>query len=875
VPVTPHIPQKYTRPAYRPWALEMFGDTATMTAPNLPGMKPAKDSWILRQSSGFGRKSTMRPRSASAANMRGNTRGAASLGSFEQEAAYETGEFAFEAQGTRMRTTSKGARPMTAGSSRPSTGGGTRLSNYYTQQDDSEKDKYGKVLRVWGYFNQGRSWDERSPLGIPTFDDQNTRKLKILLYLVDGTVEMSEKIKQNSGMTGKTFFKRGYLKKADGSLLEAADMIVGNTIDVLGRRIFINRADGFTKAYFENVGVDLEPTLDAPMSIRPDLGAQYATGMVSEIANKAKASSGAKSSDYLAKRAAMNNMFLFHNFQGCELRFTCIALDTSLPPSKRMHNDTIYHSKKFLMIYHLSDSKTEIRVVKSAKSTHDEAPILLKKTLLAKNWRDAKKGRAPVYYRMEDYRCGTVMDVYGRMMLLLSCGNEYTRDWYRDMGIEQQDVTLSEPVIKPVVHPLPGKGDGFLSIGSDLDTLATVYGMPKPARDLEKAMRNQGRQLRSKAKFLTNKEQDKHRVFMITYYLEDDTIQIFEEVIRNSGFGGGSFLKRGKYINLLPVDSSLPREFTPQDIFLGNVISVNGHEMRIMEMDNLSLRFCESYPEEFPLFDTFLVVRRVIKNIAAKNIDFRGAMQSGDPGHTGTLSKVDFVHSLDQLGLATDLVDQELLTILRRFQRSVAEPDVIYYEEMSDLLSHLYLLEYGDVDAQCAGDDTRLFLLHLMRKKSTQWRRLLRRDSKSRDNCILLSRFLSALRKHGINPNLSQLQVFRSFSLSKEESAAWLEESNSTQSKSNEKTRGFVERADIRSMNRLSSSGLVHDSSGDVERRRQELFARNGTTLFARTESSDFRMEALSNETDEIDPNKLVLNYKLMCDSIYCSDWLT
>jgi hypothetical protein len=95
---------------------------------------------------------------------------------------------------------------------------------------------------------------------------------------------------------------------------------------------------------------------------------------------------------------------------------------------------------------------------------------------------------------------------------------------------------------------------------------------------------------------------------MLSYYLEDDTLQVYEEVVRNSGVGGGNFLKRGCYMNELPLDSAEPRYFQPQDIYLGNIISLNGTDMRIIEMDNMSLRFCETYPDEFPMFDTFRIV---------------------------------------------------------------------------------------------------------------------------------------------------------------------------------------------------------------------------------------------------------------------------
>jgi hypothetical protein len=102
---------------------------------------------------------------------------------------------------------------------------------------------------------------------------------------------------------------------------------------------------------------------------------------------------------------------------------------------------------------------------------------------------------------------------------------------------------------------------------------------------------------------------------MITFRLEDDSIQIYEDIVRNSGLAGGNFLKRGRYLNSLPEDSDVPRYFKQSDFYLGNVFCINGNEMQITEMDNMSLRFCESYPDEFPMFDSYQIVDHVIDKV--------------------------------------------------------------------------------------------------------------------------------------------------------------------------------------------------------------------------------------------------------------------
>ena len=74
-------------------------------------------------------------------------------------------------------------------------------------------------------------------------------------------------------------------------------------------------------------------------------------------------------------------------------------------------------------------------------------------------------------------------------------------------------------------------------------------------------------------------------------------------------------MKRGQYINGLPPDSDEPRPFKPTDFYLGNVISINGYEMQITLMDDMTVQFCEEHPDEFPLFDAFSIMERLMEGV--------------------------------------------------------------------------------------------------------------------------------------------------------------------------------------------------------------------------------------------------------------------
>jgi hypothetical protein len=121
--------------------------------------------------------------------------------------------------------------------------------------------------------------------------------------------------------------------------------------------------------------------------------------------------------------------------------------------------------------------------------------------------------------------------------------------------------------------------------------------MPKVGKDIQKIQRNQNRLIRCKGVLMSNNAVDSSREFMITFFLEDDTIQVYEEVKRNSGIWGGNFLKRGRYTNDLPNNADEPRYFIPADIYLGVFCFVNGFIWLILNLF-LVCRQCDFFPRQ-------------------------------------------------------------------------------------------------------------------------------------------------------------------------------------------------------------------------------------------------------------------------------------
>ena len=71
------------------------------------------------------------------------------------------------------------------------------------------------------------------------------------------------------------------------------------------------------------------------------------------------------------------------------------------------------------------------------------------------------------------------------------------------------------------------------------------------------------------------------RRFIISYYLADNTVSVYEPPVRNSGIEQGKFLERKKYKNVTGL-----REFIePGDLVIGGQVVINSYAFEILSVD--------------------------------------------------------------------------------------------------------------------------------------------------------------------------------------------------------------------------------------------------------------------------------------------------
>lgn len=93
--------------------------------------------------------------------------------------------------------------------------------------------------------------------------------------------------------------------------------------------------------------------------------------------------------------------------------------------------------------------------------------------------------------------------------------------------------------------------------------------------------------LRFLARLNTKVPEDIDRRFLISFFMADDSIQVYEMQQRNSGIWEGKFLERRKYKN---VENDY-KYFTISDFEINKSIKINNFSLHIMDADDFTKKW--------------------------------------------------------------------------------------------------------------------------------------------------------------------------------------------------------------------------------------------------------------------------------------------
>jgi hypothetical protein len=440
-----------------------------------------------------------------------------------------------------------------------------------------------KVLRFYGYFKEAVF---SSPV-----ENFRVRKCVIYYYLEDDSVHIAEPKIENSGIPQGVFIKRHRIPKFNNEFVNLNDLYIGAELSIYGRVFRLVDCDDFTRAFFSNNGVDLGNPENYPLDPFTKKHTVEATRH-NKLMHPHKEFMEASLGKQMGVEIQATQKFLKND--GKVLRFYCVWADN------KMYGEI----RPYIVHYFLADDTVEVLEVRQPNSGRDPFSSLLKRQKLPKVFHEVapdvsqigwKAGQNVQYYTEEDFRVGGTVQVYGRKLVICGC-DVFTKCFYIDnLGMTEADfpnLNMEDP--EPSIPRMePPEHNGF---GTEEDSLGSfLYLINKvPKIDFKKLMENDGLNHRFLAKFINPASEDKNRRFILTYYMNNDTISIFEKFERNSGFVGGKFLERCRIKN-----PDTKQWFCPTDLYVGNKLNINMYAFELVEADNFTLEFMANNPKVF------------------------------------------------------------------------------------------------------------------------------------------------------------------------------------------------------------------------------------------------------------------------------------
>ena len=252
-------------------------------------------------------------------------------------------------------------------------------------------------------------------------------------------------------------------------------------------------------------------------------------------------------------------------------------------------------------------------------------------------------------------------------------------------------ITVGTNFVPP---PPPGGGGG--------QELMNDYKVDCPSRPEDRALfalRKTGHLkeavLRFEAILTHPRPEEGERVFIIAFYLHDNTVSVFEKKQPNSGFGGGLYLERRRVKNLMskgcsgevtshggaktrttsgmaaesPVLGSSPSPppyFRAQDFFVGAFVTLVAREFRIVRADEFTLRFMADHDEAFPLASLRRLVDVKLRHIFRRSCEETQTLYQPVKFQSAEVFKKWFSEEYsEEDGSRPSLTEHEVLTLVR------------------------------------------------------------------------------------------------------------------------------------------------------------------------------------------------------------------
>ncbi|KAK9869902.1 hypothetical protein WA026_003622 [Henosepilachna vigintioctopunctata] len=526
-----------------------------------------------------------------------------------------------------------------------------------------------QVLRFDAFFKETLQEVRGSPYQI--------RKVIIYFYLEDGTIQVCEPKVENSGVFQGCFLSRQRIRfpaPMDENFYDIIDLNIGKEVEFYGRCFKIIDCDKFTRTFLNRCGICVPDPITLPTDPYLDLRQKEREAIMSKKPKRSKDTRG----QFLEYDKKVLRFFGYWDDQETEYGY--------------LHKLEIH--------YFLSDDTIEIKETVPENSGRDSGFMFLKREKLPKTYkslpgpgdtaphtllnvlgagvhggryildpldRDLKQQ----YYKENDLAISSIINCYGRKIVLTDW-DPFTRSYYslkygldhlppgempRDKSEQVKTTGVRERQLPP--------WNGFGSFEDSAQNCITVE--PKaPVRDFKKFLKYDrigldSHVLRFSAKLLSKIPDNCRRKFIISYFLSDDTIGVYEvcDGGRTNFFSRAPIVIPGQPI----FTSNPPLKYTPQHMFVGATIVINSYVFVLTDADDYCLRYMEINSQEYPKANLKLIMDKVRDKLRPFYKDFVAEMM---PNESSVLSYEVLRNKLCAV-MGEDFTEHEMITISRAF----------------------------------------------------------------------------------------------------------------------------------------------------------------------------------------------------------------
>lgn len=508
------------------------------------------------------------------------------------------------------------------------------------------------------------------------------RKVKIYFFLEDGTIQVIEPKVENSGVPQGTLISRQRIRfpaPMDENFYDILDFNVGREVELYGKVFKITNCDKFTRVFLNRCGITVPDPIYAPEDPYLSLRAHNKDSMLPKKPSRSVDTLG----QFLANDRKVLRFYGYWDDRDSEHGV--------------LHDLEIY--------YYLADDTIEIKDIVPPNAGRDSSFMFMKRAKLPKTYTSLPGpgagapftvlnvlgpglqggryvadpldcGKEVVdYYKENDLTIGGVINCYGRRILLTDC-DPFTKKYYSTKyGVDTFEAIskpsdYEEPVChKPVAERELPPWNGFGTHEDSAQNCITVE-LKAPHRDFKKFLMYDrvgmdSHILRFQARLVSRIQENCTRIFIISYYLSDDTIAVFEVGAKNSGFATHQFFSRSKVtLPGQPVYSSKPPKcYTAQHMFVGAQLIINSFHFILIDSDEYALRYMEINAHDFPKSNIKLIMdvvreklRPIYKDFVAENL----------PTETPTITYEKLRSKLCPI-MGDTFTEQEMITIARAF----------------------------------------------------------------------------------------------------------------------------------------------------------------------------------------------------------------